>query len=186
MTFSVPALGQTTEELQEKLQDFFFYLSFHSDIEVIRLELTYTPGFTEYKDPNRDSKKTITGTISKHKNLNPVSAGNRVVILFSTSDPKKKKKISFKWSVDYRLEDLARALVDFEKLKAEFKPFFSDTTEQEEIGQQREQISVLILKMNRITVTIRLIRYNNFIHTLSLEYRDQWKIEAVDIMKVKN
>lgn len=180
----LPASGQD-KVIKEKLQHFFFDLSFNVDLEVIRTELGSNPNFKFYNDPNRDAKKTILGTVAKAENLNPVAIGNLIIIQYSSSQAKKKKKVSLKHSISYKVEDLAIALLDFEKLKSEYKPLFTDFIEKLKLGQHQEQISSLILTMDNIVVTITLIRYSNMIHTLSLEYQDLWKIEPVDILKLK-
>ena len=180
----LPASGQD-KVIKEKLQHFFFDLSFNVDLEVIRTELGSNPNFKFYNDPNRDAKKTILGTVAKAENLNPVAIGNLIIIQYSSSQAKKKKKVSLKHSINYKVEDLAIALLDFEKLKSEYKPLFTDFIEKLKLGQHQEQISSLILTMDNIVVTITLIRYSNMIHTLSLEYQDLWKTEPVDILKLK-
>ncbi len=180
----LPASGQD-KVIKEKLQHFFFDLSFNVDLEVIRTELGSNPNFKFYNDPNRDAKKTILGTVAKAENLNPVAIGNLIIIQYSSSQAKKKKKVSLKYSINYKVEDLAIALLDFEKLKSEYKPLFTDFIEKLKLGQHQEQISSLILTMDNIVVTITLIRYSNMIHTLSLEYQDLWKIEPVDILKLR-
>jgi len=185
MMILIQEVSAQHQPIKEKVQDFFFALSFDSDIEVIKLQLSQDPEFKLYEDPNRDSKKTITGTVLHDKNLNPVSFGNQLIILYLSKAGKKKKNISIKWSMDYRLEDLASALVDYEKIISEFKPLFTVSTERQKTGQHQEQISSVTLQQDLLTITIRLIKYNNFIHTLSVEYYDRWKIEPVDILKVK-
>lgn len=172
------------QALKEKLRDFFFAIPFGSDIEVIRLQLSKDPEFKLYEDPNRDEKKTIVGTLLRDKNLNPAATGNQLTILF-LSGSKRKKKVSIKWSINYKLEDLPVALADYEKMKSDFKPFFNNVTDKVEIGEHKEEILSSTMKHEQITVTFRLIKYNNFIHTVSLEYHDVWKIEPTDIMKVK-
>lgn len=184
MIVSIHASSQSTE-LKEKLNSFFFDLPFHTDIDVMRVELNDNPNFKPYHDPNRDNKKTIIGTIKADSNLNPVCSGNQIIIQYSSAEPKKTKKVSLKWTMNYRLEDLPYALVDFEKLKADFKPLFRDASETEKLGVQKERIKALTMHDNSITVIITLIQYLNFSHTLSLQYQDTWKIEAADILKVK-
>ena len=184
MLFSSVSLQ--AQPVEKKLSDFFFDLYFGVDIDVLKKELEGKPDFKYYQDHNRDSRKTIVGTIKQDKNLNPVSSGNQIIVQYSSAEPKKVKKVSIKWSMNYKLEDLPSALVDFDKLKEEFKPLFSDVQEIEKLGAQSEKIYSLILKENSITVTITLIEYINFSHILSLEYRDKWKIEPVDYLKTKN
>lgn len=171
--------------IKEKLQHFFFDLSFNVDLEVIRTELGSNPNFKFYHDSNRDAKKTILGTVTKAESLNPAAASNLIIVQYSSSQAKKKKKVSLKCSINYKVEDLAIALLDFEKLKSEFKPLFTDFTERLKAGQQGEEVNTLTLKTNSIIVTITLIKYNNFIHTISLEYLDVWKIEPIDILNIK-
>lgn len=183
--FAMPMYAQH-HDLKSKLQDFFFDVTLGADIEVIRTELESSPDFKPYHDPNRDTEKTIVGTIIKDENLNPVAQSNQIVVLYSTAEAKKQKKVSLKWSINYKVEDLPSALFDFEKFKSAFKPFFSDFNEREAVGQQREQISTLVLRLDAILITIRLVKYNNFNHTVSIEYRDKWKIEPIDIIKLKN
>ena len=181
---STHALSQS-KELKEKLNSFFFDLTFYSDIDVIRAELSSNENFRPYHDPNRDNKKTIIGTIRADSNLNPVCSGNQVIIQYSTADPKKTKKVSFKWTMNYRLENLANATVDFQKLKSDFKPFFRDITESKKTGVQREDILAITMTDNSITVVITLIQYLNFSHSVSVLYEDKWKIEPTQILKVK-
>ena len=178
------ASGQS-QKAKEKLQDFFIVIPFGSDLEVIKLQLSEDPEFKLYEDHNRDSKKSIVGTFIKNKNLNPKASANRLVILMSPSGSKKKKNISIKWSIDYSHDDLAIAILDFEKVKSDFKPYFTDYRDEEETGPHREQIQSTILKSELLELTIRLIKYNSYIHTLSIEYRDVWKIKPADILKVK-
>jgi hypothetical protein len=173
------------KKVVEKLRDFFFAIPFESDIQVIRLQLSQDPDFKLYEDPNRDAQKVITGTLIKDKNLNPVTLGNQLIIQYSTGERKKRKNISIKWSMDYKHEDLPSVLYDYEKLKGEFMPLFTDVLEKQKNGHQGEQITTLTLKLETIIITISQIKFNNYIHTLSLEYRDRWKIEPVDILKVK-
>jgi hypothetical protein len=173
------------QAIREKLQDFFFAIPFGSDTEVLKLQLSQDPEFKLYEDPNRDAKKTIVGTLTKDKNLNPVATGNQLIILYLPGGSKKKKNVSIKWSINYKLEDLPIALSDFEKIKSDFKPYFTDITEKLEVGEHKEEILSMILKSKPLSLTIRVIKYNNFIHTVSLEYRDLWKIEPVEILKVK-
>jgi hypothetical protein len=173
------------KELKEKLNSFFFNLSFYSDIDVIRAELGSNENFKPYHDPNRDNKKTIIGTIKADSNLNPICSGNQVIIQYSTAEPKKTKKVSFKWTMNYRLEDLAHANIDFEKLKSDFSPFFPDVTESKKTGAQREQVWAITMTDNSITVVITFIQYHNFSHSVSVLYQDKWKIAPTQILKVK-
>ncbi|HEU5289314.1 MAG TPA: hypothetical protein VFU05_01650 [Cyclobacteriaceae bacterium] len=179
--------GEAQEEkIKEKLASIFFGLSLNVDIDVIRTELGANPDFRFYHDPNRDSRKTIIGTIEKAENLNPICPGNQVIIQYSSAESKKNKKVSFKWSMDYKHEDLASARVDFDKLKAEFKTFFKEFSETKKHGEGKEIVNTLTLKENTITIKVVLIEYKNFIHTVSIEYFDNWKIKPVQIIKVKS
>ncbi len=171
--------------IKNHVQDFFFDIPFDTDIEVIKLQLGQDPEFKLYEDPNRSSDKTIVGTVLKDKSLNPVAFGNQLIIVYLSKSKKKKKNISIKWSMDYKLEDLASAMVDYDKMISEFKPLFTEITERQKTGQHQEQISSWTMKMDMVTLVFTLIKYNNFIHTLSVEYHDRWKIEPVDILKVK-
>lgn len=172
-----------SQSVKEKLNDFFFNLTFDADVNVIRLELKNDPNFKFYKDPNRDTTKTIIGKVKSNKNLNPVCFDNQVIIQYSSGQPKRIKKVSFKWSMSYRLEDLASARVDFDKLKTAFTPLFSDVTEAKKTGAQQEVTNAVTFTKDNIVVIIKLIEYINFTHTVSLEYRDKWKIESTDPMK---
>jgi hypothetical protein len=175
--------AQDEKEIEKQLQDFFFGLSFYVDIDVIRTELNATPEFKAYQDSNRDEKKSIVGTMTKNKNLNPLTTGNQFIVLYSGGA--KRKKVSFKWSINYKYEDLPSASVDFESLQTRFKPLFSEAIEKFEVGQQREQVKSLTLKEGSKTLVIKLLQFNNYIHTVSIEYKDKWKITPIDILKVK-
>src|SRR5688572_7547055 len=109
--------------LKEKLQDFFFFIPFGYDMEAIKLQLGQDPEFKFHQDPNRDSKKSIVSTFNKNKNMNPEASANRLIILVSHTGSKKKKNVSIKWSIDYKHNDLAIAILDFEKIKSDFKPY---------------------------------------------------------------
>jgi hypothetical protein len=178
-----PLCAQDEKELDKKLQSFFFDLSFYVDIDVIRTELNANPNFKAYQDSNRDARKSIVGTIAKNKNLNPLTSGNQLIVLYSGG--KKKKKVSFKWSIQYKNEDLPSASVDFETLKNDFKPLFSEAIEKFGVGQQNEQVKSLLLRTGTKTLVIKIILFNNFIHTVSIEYKDKWRITPIDIIKVK-
>jgi hypothetical protein len=175
-----------SQTVKEKLNDFFFDLTFHADINVIRLELKNDPDFKFYRDPNRDTTKTIIGKVKSNKNLNPICSDNQVIIQYSSGQPKKTKKISLKWSMNYRLEDLASARFDFDKLTAQFKPLFKDFSEEKKTGVQRDVTNSVTFRKDGMVVIIKLIEYINYTHAISLEYRDTWKIEAINILKVKN
>jgi len=163
-------------EVKKRLQDFFFGLSFYSDIASLKKELKDNREFNLFEDPNRDERKSIVGSIVKDKNLNSKSIRNQLVILFSSGNGKR-KKVSFKWSIDYKLDDLPTALVDCEKIKSIFKPYFTDIIEKEGVGYHQEQIQTSILKLDTIEVIIRVMKYNNYSHTISIEYNDTWKIK---------
>lgn len=174
-----------SQNIQEKLSEFFFDLPFWVDIDVIRTTLNSDPNFKFFRDPNRDSTKTIIGTFKTNPRLDSLVSANQVVIQYSSNAPKKNKKVSLKWTMNYRLEDLASAFVQYDKLKSDFKPLFKDAHEIKKIGEQREVLHSLILKKDNIVVTISLTQYSNFSHTVSLEYRDTWRIEQVNIIKLK-
>lgn len=182
---SVLPLSAQGPTVKQKLSNFFFGLPFNFDIEVLRSELQNNPNFKFYHDPNRDARKTIVGAMKSNESLNPLCVSNQVIIQYSSADIKKTKKVSLKWSMIYKLEDLPSAMVDFEKLKSEFKPLFSDYKETIKIGAQKEKINSLVLKAESLTVTITLIEHINFSHSISLEYRDNWKIEQADVLKIK-
>ena len=184
LTALIPCVS-AQQRIKERLQDFFFAIPFDSDIKVVKMQLIQYPEFKLYEDRNRDPEKTVVGTLLRDKNLNPVAFSNQLIILYLSKAGKKKKNISIKWSMDYRLEDLAAALLDYEKIKSEFKPLFTEFTERQKTGQHQEQISSMTFQDDPLTISIILIKYNNFIHTLSVEYHDRWKIEPVDILKVK-
>ena len=171
------------QDAREKLREFFFDLHFNLDVEALRTELKSKPLVKLYQDPNRDERKTIIGTIGSDKNLNPLCIDNQIIVSYSSAEAKKTKKVSLKWSMSYRLEDLASTFLDFEKLSSEFKPLFSDVSEQKKTGVQKEKIRSLTLKDKSMIVTITLIEYINFSHLISLEYRDTWRIEKADLPK---
>jgi hypothetical protein len=173
------------QTIHEKLSAFFFDITFGADISVLKIELRSDPSFKFYHDPNRDTTKTIVGTIKSNPNLNPVCFGNQVIIQYSSAEEKKVKKVFLKWTMNYRLEDLATARVDFEKLQNEYQPFFRNFLETNKTGAQREMIHTLTLKESPMTIIIKLVEYTNFTHTVSLEYKDTWKIEHIDVLKVK-
>jgi hypothetical protein len=170
----LPALAQG-QTIKEKLSKFFFDISFDVDINLLRIELENNPNFKFYNDPNRDARKTIIGTIKKDENLNTLCTDNQVIIQYSSAEVKKSKKVSVKWSMNYALGDLAGAMVDFERLKSEFKPLFTHSVDTKKTGAQKEKINSLVLKEKSMNVTITLIEYINFSHTISLEYLDTWK-----------
>ena len=171
----IPVFAQD-QVVKEKLSNFFFDLPFNFDIEVLRSELQNNPNFKFYHDPNRDARKTIVGAMKSYANLNPLCLSNQIVIQYSSAATKKNKKVSLKWSMNYKLEDLPSAIVDFEKLKSEFKPLFIDYKETIKIGAQKEEINSLVLKGESLTITITLIEHINYSHSISLEYRETGKL----------
>lgn len=179
---SISPANSQLSDVEKQIQNYFFGLSFYVDIEVLKLELASNPEFKLFLDPNRDSRNSIVGTFARDTNLNPIAASNQLIIHFSGN---KNKKISMKWSIHYKHEDFASAIYDFEKLKSTFKPNFNKAHEKNETGQQKEQTSSLTLRSGLKTIIIKLVKYNNFTHTLSLEYQDTWKITPTDIIKVK-
>lgn len=184
VTSVLPGVAQN-QNVKEKLRNFFFGLPFNVDINVLRTELGSNSSFKFHQDPNRDEQKTIVGSIKESKNLNPLCVTNQVIIQYSSAEPKKNKNVSLKWSMNYKLEDLPSATVDFEKLKSEFKPLLSDYSETKKTGALKEKITSLTLKEKSLTIIITLVEYINFSHTISLEYRDAWKIIPTNPLKVK-
>lgn len=159
----------------EKLQDFFFAFPINSNIEVLRSQLSELEGFRFYADPNRDATRTITGTFGKNKRLNPVANSNQLIIMFWGTKPKW-QNVSIRWAINYKLEDLAAGLYDYEKMIVEFQPYFTDVIRKEELGQHQETIRITTLRSGSMVISVRIIEYNNLIHTVSLEYRDVWRI----------
>jgi len=157
-------------EIKKKLQDYFFELPLEASFDTVKEQLTNNPDFTLYSDPNRDAKTSIIGSISRNKHLNPKAIRNQIVI--QIKQQANKEKVSFKWSIDYKLEDFAVAINDCERIRSEFKPFFEDFKETKEIGYHQEQIESLYLKKEDMKVTIRMLKFNNSSHTVSLEYED--------------
>ena len=157
-------------EIKKILQDYFFELPLDDSFDTVKEQLTSNPDFTLYSDPNRDSKTSIIGSISRNKHLNPKAIRNQIVIQIKQQT--NKEKVSFKWSIDYKLEDFAVAINDCERIRSDFKPFFEDFTETKEIGYHQEQIESLYLKKEDMKVTIRMLKFNNSSHTVSLEYED--------------
>ncbi len=174
----LPVVAQT-KPLKENLKNYFSFLPFYVDIETMKIQLGKNAEFKFHNDPNRDASKTIIGTLGKDKNLNPVAFTNQLIIKYSPSSNKKRKNVSVKWSINYKLEDLPSALFDFEKIKSNFKPYFVNSTEKKEIGQQGEQIYSTLLERDQLVLAIRMIEYNNFIHTISIEFQEVWKIPQV-------
>lgn len=159
-------------EIKKKLQDYFFELPLEASFDTVKEQLTNNPDFTLYSDPNRDAKNSIIGSISRNKHLNPNAIRNQIVIQFVPQSNKTKEKVSFKWSIDYKLEDLAVAIDDYERIRSDFKPFFKDISEKQEIGYHQEEIESWYLKKGSMLVTIRMLKFNNSSHTISLEYDD--------------
>lgn len=158
--------------IKKKLQDYFFGLSLEAGFDSLKLQLTSNPDFTLYSDPNRDVNSSIIGSISRSKHLNPNAIRNHIVIQFVPQSNKSKEKVSFKWSIDYKLEDLPVAVNDYERIRSDFKPFFKDISEKKEIGYHQEEIESAYLKKGPVVVTIRMLKFNNSSHTISLEYED--------------
>ena len=157
-------------EIKKKLQDYFFDLSLDASFESVKEQLTNNPDFKLYSDPNRDVNASIIGSISRNKHLNPNAIRNQIVIQFLPQSNQAKEKVSFKWSIDYKLEDFVLAINDCERIRSDFKPFFEDFKETKEIGYHQEQIESLYMKKGTMKVTIRLLKFNNSSHTISLEY----------------
>ena len=157
-------------EIKKKLQDYFFDLSLDASFEGVKEQLTNNPDFKLYSDPNRDVNASIIGSISRNKHLNPNAIRNQIVIQFLPQSNQAKEKVSFKWSIDYKLEDFVLAINDCERIRSDFKPFFEDFKETKEIGYHQEQIESLYMKKGTMKVTIRLLKFNNSSHTISLEY----------------
>ena len=164
------------QEVNKKLEDFFFGLSFNSGIEVIKQRLRGNPEFEFYEDPNQNPKNSVTGTFLKNKNLNPDAVRNQLVIVF-TGNKSRRKNVSLRWSIDYKSEDLPQALFDYGKIESEFKPYFTDIKETEGVGYHQEEIHSLILKKDQMKITIRMMKYNFSAHTISIEYDDVWIIK---------
>ena len=164
------------QKIKAKLQEFFFDLPFNSGIETIKQRLNSNPEFKLYEDPNRDPAKSITGTLVKNINLNPGAIHNQLIIVFSDEN-RKLKKVSFKWSIDYKSEDLPQALFDYEKLKSDFTPYFNNIEEKEGTGYHQEETHSIILEKDPMKVTIRILKYINSGHTISIEFDDVWKIK---------
>ena len=93
-----------------KLQDYFFELPLEASFETVKEQLTNNPDFTLYSDPNRNAKNSIIGSLSKNKHLNPKAIRNQIII--QIRQQANKEKVSFKWSIDYKLEDFAAAIND--------------------------------------------------------------------------
>lgn len=119
-------LLSTPGDIKGKLSDFFFGLSPQSDLNTIKEQLRNNPEFTFHEDPNRDANSSISGSITTNKNLNPISTRNQLVISLTSLPNGNNEAVSFAWFIDYKIEDLAVALDDCEKLKSEFKPYFRD------------------------------------------------------------
>ncbi len=159
-------------EIKKKLQDYFFDLSLDASFEGVKEQLTNNPDFKLYSDPNRDVNASIIGSISRNKHLNPNAIRNQIVIQFIPQANRAKEKVSFKWSIDYRLEDFVLAINDCERIRSDFKPFFEDFKETKEIGYHQEQIESLYMKKGAMKVAIRMLKFNNSSHTVSLEYHE--------------
>ena len=157
-------------EIKKRLQDYFFDLSLDGSFDAVKKQLTNNSDFKLYSDPNRDVNNSIIGSISRNKHLNPNAIRNQIVIQFLPQSNQAKEKVSFKWSIDYKLEDFVLAINDCERIRSDFKPFFEDFKETKEIGYHQEQIESLYMKKGTMNVTIRLLKFNNSSHTISLEY----------------
>ena len=157
-------------EIKKKLQDYFFDVSLDGSFDAVKKQLTNNPDFKLYSDPNRDVNNSIIGSISRNKHLNPNAIRNQIVIQFIPQANQAKEKVSFKWSIDYKLEDFVLAINDCEKIRSDFKPFFEDFKETKEIGYHQEQIESLYMKKGAMKVAIRMLKFNNSSHTISLEY----------------
>jgi hypothetical protein len=160
-------------KIQEQLQNFFFSIPFKQDIQVIKKDLESNSNISLFTDPNR-TDKSITGRVIQDTHLNTKAVGNRFIIT-EKSTQKKSSLISIKWSIDFRQEDLAIALNEYEDLKNKFKPLFADFVETIKGGSHQEEIHTLTLKKEKMSVIIRIIKYNSTRHTISLEYTDTWK-----------
>ena len=157
-------------EIKKKLQDYFFDVSLDGSFDAVKKQLTNNPDFKLYSDPNRDVNNSIIGSISRNKHLNPNAIRNQIVIQFIPQANQAKEKVSFKWSIDYKLEDFVLAINDCERIRSDFKPFFEDFKETKEIGYHQEQIESLYMKKGAMKVAIRMLKFNNSSHTISLEY----------------
>jgi hypothetical protein len=163
----------TDAELYRELSEYFFGLSVEADITAIRKELTVNPLFVLHHDPNRNADNSVTGSLKKYKKVDSASVRNQLLIQITPATAKEhsgKEHVFFKLSVDYKLDDLPLALHDWEQMKADFKPFFSDASQKVEIGYHQEEIETLYLKKGHETVTIRILKFNSINHTISLEY----------------
>jgi hypothetical protein len=179
-----PMLSQPPDS-NINLSKIFGNISFNVDIEIVRLELANTPGFHFYHDPNQDSAKVITGSLTDGDSFIRAS-DNLLVITYSSSEPKRKKKVIIKRIFNYKHEDLAHAFSEYEKLKLALKPFVTSYVERIKTGAQREKINIFKSTIDNATIIVSLIENNNYIHTLSITYNAKWKIQPIEILKVKN
>lgn len=170
---AIPSFWTSSQEskadLKNKVRDFFFGISLDSSIQSIKGHLLGLSEFTLQTDPNRDSKTSITGTLSSNKSLDPISNRNQLVVSSIHVRGKKKEIFSIALFIDYRIEDLAAALVDYENFKTEFKPYFEPPTVKQEIGYSQQEIESVQLERGDIQVIIKLAKYNNLSHTVTVE-----------------
>ncbi len=163
-------------ELSQKLSEYFFGLSLEADIKNLRDKLAENKDFTIYRDPNRDEATSITGSIAQHEHINPGSARNQLVIQITPSG--NRESVMFKLSIDYKLTDLPMAMHDWEEIKKDFRPFFTEFSEKTEIGFHQEEIETLNLKNGHGAVAIRLVKFNSINHTISFEYTATRRVKA--------
>lgn len=185
MAFKACTVLSQQPEPSTTLSKLFGNISFNVDIEIIRLELANTPGFHFYHDPNQDSAKVITGSLTEGDSFTRAS-DNLLVFTYSSSDQKRKKKVNIKRIFNYKHEDLAHAFFEFEKLKLVLKPFATSFVERVKTGVQRERINIFKSNIDNATIIVSLIENNNYIHTLSITYNAKWKMQPIEILKVKD
>lgn len=168
--FSTLAVGQNVNEVRKKLSDFYFGLSMKSDINAIKKQLGNNPEFKIHSDPNLDPKVSISGSVSTDPNLNVMATRNQLII---AEEPYRDNVVmmSYHWFIDYKLEDLAVAQDDFRKYKDFFKPYFEDVTLKQGIGNHQEEVESIYLKEGNLEVIIKMMKSNNFSHTISIECR---------------
>jgi len=158
--------------VRSKVSEIFLGLSPAVTMDAIRAELTGNPDFLLYEDPNRNPKTSVVGKVNEYKHLNKAAIGNQLIVALAPSSNPRQEVITFTWLIHYKMEDLAIALVDFDKFKAEFKPLFGSSTVSREIGYEREEIEALLLKSGTTEITLKMIKSNNLRHTLSMQYKE--------------
>lgn len=160
------------DPLKRKVTDFFFGVSPESGIQAVREQLSANPNFKIFEDPNRDPKTSVVGSIAEYKHLNKVTSSNQLIFSTAPYSSKSKEVLTITWLIDYKIEDLASALVDYEMYKAEFKPHFGYISSSREVGYEKEEIESIILKSGTTEITLKMTKGNNLRHSIAVTYKE--------------